>query len=157
MGFSLDTASSAKLLDVHPKLASVVISAAALTTQPFVVYEGVRTLARQKMLKAKGKSRTMDSNHLIQADGYGHAVDLVPLIHGQPTWDWNGCYDIAFAMDRAATELGVANLIVWGGVWDKRLSAYGGSDTAMLKEVLAYNRRHAGSDFNDGPHFEIHV
>ena len=44
----------------------------------FSVKEGLRTLERQKQLVAQGKSRTMLSKHLVQEDGYGHAVDLYP-------------------------------------------------------------------------------
>ena len=44
----------------------------------FSVREGVRTPETQKEYVAKGVSKTMASKHLIQPDGYGHAVDLYP-------------------------------------------------------------------------------
>ena len=66
------------LQGVHPLLVEVVTEAMAYQVMDFSVNEGVRTLERQKQLVAEGKSRTMLSKHLIQADGYGHAVDLYP-------------------------------------------------------------------------------
>lgn len=120
------------------------------TTQDFMVFEGPRTKARQQQLVNQGMSRTMNSKHLT-----GRAVDLVPIIDGIPKWDWNGCYKIAYAMDQAATELGLANQIRWGGAWDRTLADFGGVESAYMAEVEAYKRRHEGSDFIDGPHFEL--
>lgn len=37
-------------------------------------------MAEKKNLVAAGKSQTMNSKHLPQADGYSHAVDLVAYI-----------------------------------------------------------------------------
>ncbi len=50
----------------------------AAQVMDFSVKEGVRTLARQRQLVAEGRSRTMRSKHLVQSDGFGHAVDLYP-------------------------------------------------------------------------------
>jgi len=58
-------------------------------------------------------------------------------------------------MDQAATELGIAHLITWGGAWDRKLSDFGGNERAYQAEVEAYKIRHPGKDFIDGPHFEI--
>ncbi len=69
----------------------------------------------------------MRSKHLKQPDGYGHAVDLAPLVDGKPSWDWGKPYDdVSGAMKRAAAELGVE--IQWGGDW---------------------------KSFKDGPHYEL--
>lgn len=46
----------------------------------FKVVEGLRTLERQKMLKAAGKSKTLKSLHLL-----GMAVDIYPLPNGYRT------------------------------------------------------------------------
>ena len=154
MPYALGTTSRKNLQGVHPKLVAVVERAITLTTQDFTVYEGKRTLARQRQLKAGGFSKTLDSQHIPQADGYGHAVDLVPWIQAHPVWDWNGCYAIAWAMDQAATEQGVAANIRWGGAWDRRLSDFGGSLDAYKGAVQLYQSRHVGPDFLDGPHFE---
>jgi peptidoglycan L-alanyl-D-glutamate endopeptidase CwlK len=57
-------------------------------------------------------------------------------------------------MDLAATELGYANRIIWGGAWDKTLAQYGGDASKYAEEVANYRRRNPGPDFIDGPHFE---
>jgi len=118
--------------------------------QDYRCYDGLRTPAEQAKHVKAGNSRTMQSKHLD-----GLAVDLVPVIGGILKWDWNGCYKIAYAMDQAATELGIAHLITWGGAWDRKLSDFGGNERAYQAEVEAYKIRHSGSDFIDGPHFEI--
>src|SRR4051812_14660934 len=114
MTYTLGPASIAHLKGVHPSLVKCVHRAIELTEQDFSVYEGLRTVARQVVLVHQGFSKTMDSQHIPQPDGFGHAVDLVPWIQGHPVWDWDGCYKIAMAMDAAATEQGVAAHIRWG-------------------------------------------
>lgn len=153
-GFALGDKSKANLVGVHPDLVKVVELAITLSEQDFTVYEGLRTRAQQQKYVARGVSRTMDSYHMVQPDGWGHAVDLVPIIGGVPKWDWNGCYLIAWAMDRAATQLGCAHMITWGGAWDRNLSDFGGDRAAYEAEVKAYASRHQGKDFLDGPHFQ---
>lgn len=154
MSYSLGQRSKTNLVGVIPQLVKTVELAITLTRQDFTVYEGLRTLTRQKLLVKQGYSRTLDSYHLPQADKFGHAVDLVPWIQGHPIWDWEGCYEIALAMDAAATQLGYADKIVWGAVWDKSLAAYGGGKVAYKKAVQEYQIRHTGKDFIDGPHFQ---
>lgn len=149
-GFKFGASSERELVGVHPDLVRVTRRALELCTQDFCVFDGIRTLKEQQALVAKGASKTMQSKHLV-----GLAVDLVPWIGGKPVWDWDGCYKIAFAMDRAATELGLAHKITWGGAWDRRLSDFGGRSDAYKAEVESYRQRHNGPDFIDGPHFEM--
>lgn len=78
MTYSFSQKSLDRLDGVHPQLVQIVHDAMAMQVMDFSVNEGVRTLARQKQLVAEGKSRTLDSKHIIQDDGYGHAVDLYP-------------------------------------------------------------------------------
>lgn len=153
--FSLGPTSIARLAGVHPTLVKVVKEAIILSSQDFTVMCGVRTLAAQKDAMARGTTRTMHSQHLTQADGFSHAVDLVPWVNGKVSWDWSYIYPIAFAMDQAATNQGVAANIRWGGAWDRRLSDYGNSVTAYRNECAGYASRHTGPDFLDGPHFEL--
>lgn len=108
--FSLSTNSYKKLEGVHPKLVRVVELAIALTEVDFAVTEGVRTLARQRVLVEAGASTTLNSRHLT-----GHAVDLAAYVNGKIAWDWPLYHKIAAAMKQAANELGVP--IVWGGDW----------------------------------------
>lgn len=147
--FVLGKASLKELEGVHPPLVECVKQAIQLSTQDFTVYDGLRTYKEQLAHVKNGTSRTMESKHLK-----GEAVDLVPWINGKPTWDWEGCYKIAFAMDAAATIMGIANRITWGAAWDRRLSDFGGRLEDYKAEAEAYAKRHPGKDFLDGPHFE---
>lgn len=123
MSYALGEKSLAKLVGVHPRLVAVVKRAIQLTTQDFMVLEGVRTLQRQKELYAQGRTKpgkvvtwTLTSNHFVNGGtGYGHAVDLVPF----PV-DWNDLkkFDaVAKAMLAAASELNTP--IRWGADWDR--------------------------------------
>lgn len=67
-----------KMSGLHPDLHLLCWDVMDMQVMDFRVVEGVRTIARQKQLVADGKSKTMESKHLIQADGFGHAVDVYP-------------------------------------------------------------------------------
>jgi len=163
--FVLGAKSKANLVGVHPDLAQIVIRAIAITEQDFGVYEGVRTIERQRKLVASGASKTLDSMHIPARDrlkkrtgSFGHAVDLVPWIDGQYRWEWGPCFKIAVAVDQAATELGFQHEMNWGGIWDRWMSQYGGNAADMKREVDAYTdrRRKLGKTaFLDGPHYQI--
>lgn len=152
--FALGSGSIAHLIGVIPSLEAVVKLAITLSTQDFTVYEGLRSLEQQRINIRKGVSQTLDSKHLRQADGFGHAVDLVPWIDGHPVWDWDGCYKIAMAMDAAATTLCCAQHIRWGGAWSMTLADIDGDESAYKKATERYQLVHPGKDFLDGPHFE---
>jgi len=156
MSYILGSASRKALKGVHPDLVRTVELAIKQTAQDFRVHAGLRTLARQRVLVARGVSWTLDSKHLRQADGFGHAVDLVPLIGGRLVWDWPGCRKIALAMAHAARIAGIA--LRWGGVWDKPLGDYAYSLGAIEAEGQAYiaRRRKLGKRAAmDGVHFEL--
>ena len=97
---------------VHPDMIRVVKRAITLTSQDFLVTEGVRTPERQRELYAQGRTKpgrkvtwTLTSNHFVQKSGYGHAVDLCPC----PV-DWDDLTKFAKivdAMKRAALMEGV--------------------------------------------------
>lgn len=140
--YRLGAQSQKRLEGVHPDLVAVVRRAIELTEQDFMVLEGVRT--KEKMWANWGKGRSVDdciahgvpaqyadpdagkvtwlknplnSKHAIQADGFGHAVDLVPY----PV-DWNtpSKFDeIAKAMFAASQELGFYQRVTWGADWDQ--------------------------------------
>lgn len=150
--FRLSRASMAYLEGVHPRLVEVVDRAIELTTQDFMVTDGVRTLERQKELVASGASKTMNSRHLRQPDGWGHAVDLVPYLQS-PRWEWPLIYPVAVAMRRASEEFGVE--LTWGGAWDRPLSSFNPTVDDMRRAVAEYTRRHPGPDFIDGPHYQL--
>ena len=160
--FNLGMKSRSNLQGVHKDLKHVVERAIELTGVDFQVFEGLRTRDRQAKLVAQGASQILDSRHLLGQDGYGHAVDLVPMIdfNGdgrlELRWDWSLCYRVAEAMRRASEELNIP--IRWGGVWDRLLSDLAAED--LEDEVADYvaRRRAAGKKaFIDGPHFELPV
>jgi peptidoglycan L-alanyl-D-glutamate endopeptidase CwlK len=125
----INTASTARLRGVHPDLVRVVQRCAADWKDPetgFIVTCGVRTLEEQKVLKAKGASKTLRSRHIPTANGYGHAVDLAATVQGQVRWDWPLYDKIAKAMKAAAKAEKVP--LEWGGDW---------------------------KSFKDGPHFQL--
>ena len=105
-----------RLTGVHPDLVRVVNRAATMTTIPFMVVEGLRTLAKQREYFAAGKSKTMKSRHLD-----GHAVDLAPLVDldndGDLDVSWNAkdFKPIMAAMEQAAFELHIP--LELGGKW----------------------------------------
>ena len=115
-----------RLNGVHPKLQAVVLLAALQTDFPFNVSEGIRSKERQIQMFNEGKSKTKNGKHLVQSDGYGHAVDLYPLTEDRKQIDWNGFDRLVEAMESAAEQLGYK--ITCGHHW---------------------------KSFNDSPHFEI--
>ena len=120
MPYRLGARSRRMLAGVHPDLVAVVRRAIGYTAQDFAVFEGVRSVETQAAYVARGVSKTMASRHLVQPDGFGHAVDLVPWVNGRLDWcdDRRAAYDpIAAAMWRAAGELGLHHALQWGGQW----------------------------------------
>lgn len=154
MTYSLGAKSLTELDGVNPDLVRVVKRAIEITAVDFSVHDGIRTVEEQRRHVANGFSKTMKSKHLE-----GRAVDLVPFIEGKLRWWWPQIYQVAAAMHQAARELGVQ--VRWGTVWDRNLNdlapgvAPDKLPEALKLEGLAYNVRHLGSDFPDGPHFEV--
>ncbi|MCW2335708.1 hypothetical protein M2323_004664, partial [Rhodoblastus acidophilus] len=63
----------------------------------------------------------------VPTNGFGHAVDLAPVVNGVIPWkDWSKFASVARAMKAAASQVHVS--ITWGGDW---------------------------KTFKDGPHFEL--
>lgn len=68
--------SKAALRGVHPTLVRILTE----VTQYFdcTVLDGQRTIQQQQLNVASGLSKTLDSKHLTQDDGFAHAVDVAP-------------------------------------------------------------------------------
>ena len=106
----LNDRSMKNLSGVHPDMVAVVLKASEGGI-PFIVTEGLRTLERQEMLVAAGKSRTLNSRHI-----HGLAVDLaVSLPDGGVSWKRDDYKILAMQVKAASVELGIP--IVWGGEW----------------------------------------
>jgi len=153
-GHTFSQVSLDRLQCVHPQLRQCFELAITYSEVDFGIGQTSRTVAQQQEAVDSGHSRTMKSKHLKQPDGWVWAGDTVVYIDGKVNWDLPNYAKIAAAMDRAATELGIAGHVRWGCAWDRVLSDFGGRPEAYYAEVLAYEKRHAGSDLLDGPHFE---
>jgi peptidoglycan L-alanyl-D-glutamate endopeptidase CwlK len=153
--FKLGASSAQHLIGVQVDLARVVRRAIELSDQDFTVFEGLRDAQRQAELYASGASHTMDSYHLPDERGVGHAVDLVPFIGGKPQWQDVPCVVIAKAVHRAAQQFDVP--VTWGAVWDRELRALDATD--LEQEIEDYSHRFRTRTgkraFIDRPHFQV--
>ncbi|KDM92884.1 M15 family metallopeptidase [Photobacterium galatheae] len=135
--YYLGKRSLGRLHRLHPSLAACVAIAISESDVDFTVSETVRTKERQHQLYYGTPKRTwtLNSKHLVQQDGFSHAVDLVPLQGGQPAWD--KCPLVKDAMFKAAERVGVK--LCWGGDWNQN------GDSRDEHQRGSY----------DGPHFEL--
>lgn len=114
----MDPRSEAILAKVHPALAGV-LRAASQAPQPFLVIQGLRTMADEARNCAAGASKTMHSRHLPNAQGFACAVDVDAVVqgHADPTFakgrEEEVFGHIAAQVKAAAQRLGV--MIQWGG------------------------------------------
>lgn len=144
---TLSELSLSRLKGVNPNLIKVVKRAIEITGVDFRVQEGLRTIEQQREYVRTGKSQTMNSRHLT-----GHAVDLVAIVDGQVSWNFNHYYTIAQAIAQASTELGVK--IRWGGAWTV-ITGKNGTPQEWVKAYKAERKRLGKKEFLDGVHFEI--
>ncbi len=104
--------SKERLSTCHPNLRR--LFEAVVTGFDCAILEGVRTKERQQALVISGVSKTLNSNHLADPDGYSRAVDVAPC---PINWkDLDRFYFFAGYVRRTAEELGVK--VRWGGDWD---------------------------------------
>ena len=141
----LPPSSLSKLRGVHPDLVRVVLRCAddwKDADTAFIVTCGTRTLAEQKVLVAKGASKTLRSRHIPAANGYAHAVDLAAVLKGKVRWDWNLYVRLAVQMRLAATKEKVP--VEWGGSW-----------TLLSNLPTKITSANLSKSFPDGPHFQL--
>lgn len=116
------------LRNVHPHLVHVLCEAVRTAPVDFTITDGVRTLAQQQALYAKGRTTAGPkvtnadgvrsvSNHQAKADGYGYAVDLYPYVGGAVDVNDRGgnLPRIAAHIKSVAAQLGYR--VEWGGDW----------------------------------------
>ena len=137
---------------IYPPLADVTRLAINYSVVDITVLSTtLRLLSEQKSFYEAGTSKTMNSLHLEQDDGFGHAVDLGALERGSVSWRPEVYFDLADAMQRAARELDVP--VIWGGCW---APLNGVKDIDELHaEYIARKRAQGKRPFFDGPHFEV--
>lgn len=140
MSYRLGSASLKRLDGVHPYLVSVVHGVMDMQVMDFSVIEGVRTLEKQKEYVANGVSKTLNSKHLIQPDGNGHAVDLYPHPINMEKVNKGDAREIVRFGLLAGLMISVAKskgiIVKWGADWD------------LDGETLDHS-------FFDAPHFEL--
>jgi peptidoglycan LD-endopeptidase CwlK len=125
----ISSTSEKRLRGVHPHLVRVVRRCARDWKDPatgWIITCGVRTVAEQRIMVAKGASKTMRSRHIPAANGFSHAVDFAMTLNGKVRWDWPLYHVLAKAMKAAARAEKVP--VEWGGDWVR---------------------------FKDGPHFQL--
>ena len=128
-------ASKQRLATVHPDLQKILNE--AIKYYDFSITEGYRALADQKKYVSQGKSKTMNSKHLLRdcpeyGKKFSYAVDIVPYFSEDiPHVDYNDkeefCYLAGFIMGIAKVyrEFNIIqNDIVWGGRWSKKRIKY---------------------------------
>ena len=154
MSFRLSQRSMDRLEGVHPHMTAVVERAIQLTDVDFGVTQGVRTLDEQKANVAAGRSQTMASKHLLQDDGFSHAVDVVAYVGPDVSWELNVYDDICDAFKEAAKEVGCS--IKWGAAWSEGdIRTYEGSAEEAMMAYVDLRRSQGRRPFIDAPHFEL--
>ena len=154
MSFRLSQRSLDRLEGVHPEMVAVVERAIQLTEVDFGVTQGVRTLDEQKANVAAGRSQTMRSKHLLQDDGFSHAVDVVAYVGPDVSWELNLYDDICDAFKQAAEEVGCS--IKWGAAWSEGdIRSYPGSAEDAMMAYVDLRRSQGRRPFIDAPHFEL--
>lgn len=138
-------ASKQRLATCHPDLQKIMNE--AIKYIDFSVVEGYRTAAEQEKYYREGKSKTLNSKHLLRycpeySGQYSYAVDVAPYFSSTPHTDFNDREEfcllagvILSTAKRLKEEGKIKSDIRWGGKWSK----------ARIK----------GNTFFDGPHFEI--
>lgn len=122
-----------RLHGVHPVLVRWVFHVGEIL--PIVVVEGLREKDRQRKLFASGATKTLDSYHLMQDSGYGHAVDIAPLVRGTIDWENLSQFWLLGGVGMAvAKQLGIP--VTWGRDWDN-------------------DGDYKDQSFNDFPHWQI--
>lgn len=115
-----------KLVGVHPDLVAKitrVLDVMASVGHPMIVTDGLRTMPEQAALWRKGRVSgnpgpivtncdgiQKRSNHQMQADHFGHAVDCAFVVDGAPSWDES----LPWLTYGTTCE---SEHLIWGGRW----------------------------------------
>jgi peptidoglycan L-alanyl-D-glutamate endopeptidase CwlK len=96
----------------------------------------------------------MASKHLLQDDGFSHAVDVVAYVGPDVSWELNVYDDICDAFKEAAKEVGCS--IKWGAAWSEGdIRTYEGSAEEAMMAYVDLRRSQGRRPFIDAPHFEL--
>ena len=143
------TRTEKELAGVSKILQEVVWEAWVISKQPFVCTDGLRTVEEQKLLVAKGASKTMNSKHIE-----GKAVDLTPFIGSKPKWEMTFSF-FAAAIIASATTIHKVPLR-WGGAWHcADVTKTNKTAKELHEEYIRLCRSQKKTPFIDGPHYEL--
>lgn len=124
MSFDFGINSLKNLEGVHPLLIQVLKFSLIESPYDFGIVQGVRNQKYQDDLYAQGRTKpgkivtwTRNSKHLIQKDGYGHAIDFAVFIDGKITWDEKYYKLVADCILKIAKKEGIN--IESGAYWSK--------------------------------------
>ncbi|CAM0053582.1 endolysin [Vibrio phage K479] len=115
-GFRYSQKSLNKLSQCDDRLQRLAIRALELSKYDIGIGETLRTVERQAELVAEGKSWTMNSRHLPNAEGVSEALDILVYVNGKLTWEAKYFRKVIQAFITAAIEQGVQ--IEFGGLWE---------------------------------------
>lgn len=143
--FKYGNFSNNNLIGVHPDLVRV-----ARIVEPVwnsQIIDGTRTMAEQIKNKANGVSKTLDSKHLIQLDGLGHALDIMPY-----PYNWQLITKGLDALKRADFGMQIAEVYAFAGFFDGVAHALG----IKLRSGYDWNsdKQFEDQTFHDLPHHE---
>lgn len=126
--------SNKNLVGVHPDLIRLATRALELSAIHFIILEhSVRTLADEEAEVAAHKSETLHSMHIVQPDGFSHAIDVGAFDDsGKYLTAINYYHQIDAAFSQASHELDIP--VTWGGDWH-----FGDADHFELSQK-AYGR-----------------
>ena len=158
MTFRLSNRSLSRLEGVHPDLVDIVKLAITKSACDFGVSCGVRDMETQKRLVKEGRSQTHRSKHLLQDDGFSHAVDLIAYDGaGDICWEHSQYVKVADAMIESAKELGNKIKLGWGNCWhiDNICDHEGNSEDMMDEYIHLRKNVQKRKYFLDAPHFQL--
>lgn len=110
---ALSKADEKKLVGVNERLVALVRRVALTSPMPFMVVEGLRTKQRQRKLFAEGKTKTLNSKHLI-----GRAVDLAPIVQGKVSWEWKHFKPLIDCVKAEAARMNIPVTCGYDWGWD---------------------------------------
>lgn len=122
--------SKEKLNTCHPDIQKVMKE--VIKYVDITIIEGVRSKETQEEYVRTGKSKTLNSKHIKQSDGYSHAIDVIAYPVEWNNWERN--YMVAGFIKGIAASMGVK--LRMGADWD--------GDFTTKDQT-----------FHDLPHFEI--
>ena len=80
----------------------------------------------------------MKSKHLLQDDGFSHAVDVVAYDGSDVVWELNVYDDICDAFKEAAKEVGIS--IKWGAAWSEGdIRSYEGTAEDVIGKARGFS------------------